>query len=77
MNSPPILTIVPKCQQSTIKGDAKPPEIQIRCTAYNGEIGFAVSYVGDPNLKAKARAAERYACQNTSRRIAKSVDMAL
>jgi hypothetical protein len=76
-NQTVIETLVPKCQQYTIKGDAKPPEIQIRCTAYNGETGFAVSYVGDPNLKAKARAAERYAYRNTSRRIAESVDLAL
>jgi hypothetical protein len=76
-NQTVIETIVPKCQQHTIKGDAKPPEILIRCTAYNGETGSEVSYVGDPNLKAKARAAERYAYRNTSRRIAESVDLAL
>ena len=72
-------TIVPSCWRQTLWGDddSGQPEIQIRCKAYNNDVGFAVSYVGDPHLETKAQAAERYAYRNTSRRIAESVDLAL
>jgi hypothetical protein len=72
--------IVPYCWRQALKGDATPPEILIRCTLkYKGDdgIGSAVSWVGDPNLEAKAQAAERYAYRNTSRRIAESMDLPL
>jgi hypothetical protein len=71
--------IVPHCFRQTLWGDdtSGHPEIQIRCTAYNGDTGFGVSYVGDPHLEAEAQAAERAAYRNTSRRVAESVDVAL
>jgi hypothetical protein len=76
-NQAVIGTIVPYCFRQTLWGDATPPEILIRCTAYNGDMGFGASYVGDPQLEAKAQAAMRYAYRNTSRRVAESVDLPL
>jgi hypothetical protein len=76
-NQAVIGTIVPHCFRQTLWGDATLPEILIRCTAYNGDMGFGASYVGDPQLEAKAQAAMRYAYRNTSRRVAESVDLPL
>ncbi len=70
-----IAKLHPTCQTMTLWGDSDGGFVEknVRCRAYNGDIGMAFSWVGDPNFATKKTQAEDKATRNTSRKIAQEL----
>lgn len=63
--------LYPQCMVMTLNGDSDGSFIEqnIRCTAYNGDLGFGFSWVGDPAQDSKKEKAADQATRNTSRAV--------
>ena len=70
-----IAKLHPPCHAMTLWGDSDGGFVEknVRCTAYNGDIGMGLSWVGDPDFDEKKTEAEDYATRNTSRKIAQEL----
>jgi len=71
-----IAKLLPRCQTFTLTGDSQGnfTEQNIKCTAYNGDTGWAFSWVGDPNQPQERIQAQNKATRNTSRAVAQAVN---
>lgn len=70
-----IAKLFPRCVTYTLWGDSSGGVVEqnIKCTAYNGDYGWAWSWVGDPAQGQKKIAAQNTATRNTSRAVAQAV----
>jgi len=70
-----IARLHPPCSTSVLSGDSTggTTEVIVRCTAYNRDRGYALSWLGDPDLDAKKTVAEDTATRNTSRAVAQQL----
>jgi hypothetical protein len=70
-----IAKLYPHCVVTALDGDSDGGFVEqtIRCTAYNGDMGFGFSWVGDPDLESKKEKAADMATRNTSRAVAQEL----